>query len=105
LAAFDADGDRSVFDADEAAAAPVFFEFPTWARSEAAALFAAFDADGERSVFAAAEAAALPVFLSATINLLLLRTWTPPVKRRNSVGRTGSTGWRIHTASWEPLAP
>jgi hypothetical protein len=73
LAGFDADGERSVLDAAEAAAAPVFFEFPTCARSEPAAPFAAFDADGERSVFAAAEAAALPVFLSATIDLLLFK--------------------------------
>jgi hypothetical protein len=70
LAAFVADLDRRVFAAAEAAAAPVFFWFPTWARSEAAALLAAFDADGERSVFAAAEAAALPVCLPATTNLL-----------------------------------
>jgi len=70
LAAFDADGDRRIFDAAEAAAAPLFFEFPTCARSEAAALLAAFDADGERSVLAAAEAAALPVFLPATTGLL-----------------------------------
>jgi hypothetical protein len=61
LALFDAEGDRSVLLAADAAGALVFLALPTCDRSDAAALLAAFDADGERNVFPASDAAFGPV--------------------------------------------
>jgi hypothetical protein len=61
-AAFDAEFDRSVFEAEDAALALVRFEFPVCARSDAAALRAALEAVFDRRVFEAAEAARGLVF-------------------------------------------
>lgn len=69
-AAFDADGDRSVFEAAEAAFALVRFELPVWARSDPAALLAAFEAVWDRSVFEAAEAARELVLPERGIDIL-----------------------------------
>jgi hypothetical protein len=69
LAAFDADLDRRVAPAADAALALVFFELPTCARSEAAARRAALEAVFDPKVFPAVDPADLLVLPErATLN-------------------------------------